>query len=345
MSGSVRRAVLASWERDGLIAHLLAPFGWIYALGAAMRNAGFDLGATRTVDLGRPTVSVGNLTVGGTGKTPVSAWVAAWFLARSLKPAILLRGYGDDEPKVHARLVPGALVAPDPSRARAAESARAAGAQAFVLDDGFQHRQARRDLDLVLLPAEERGSRRCLPAGPYRETRRSLRRAHAVIVTRKDAPRERAEAVLAEALRSAPGAVGVIMHLAPGPLRLAAGGDGARPDAEVPLDGLRGKRVLAVSAIGAPASFEAQLRSCGAVVEGAAYPDHHAFTAADVTALTRRAQGAELVVCTLKDAVKLDPLWPRQGRVLWYLSQSVTVERGAADLDALLGRLVTAVRH
>lgn len=339
MSGLALR-VQALWARDGLGARLLAPLGWIYALVAAARNAAFDLGVARIVDLQRPTVSVGNLTVGGTGKTPLSAWVAAWLLARGLRPAILLRGYGDDEPKVHARLAPGALVAPDPDRARAAESARAMGAQAFVLDDGFQHRTARRDVDLVLVAAEETGSRRCLPAGPYRETRRSLARAHGVIVTRKEAPLARAEEALAAALEDAPRAVGAIVHLAPGALVPVAGGAGGTrgPDA------LRGARVVAISAIGNPAAFAAQLGTLGAIVDAAAFADHHAFDDTEIVALAERAARADLAVCTLKDAVKLEARWPRQGPPLWYLSQAVTVERGAAALDALLERLVTASR-
>ena len=335
MSHPVERA----WATDGVAVRLLAPLAWAFGAVTALRNLAFDRGVLRARSLGMPAISVGNLSVGGTGKTPVAAWVAQRLLARGLPTAILLRGYGADEPLVHAELTPQAIVVADPDRARGAAIARSRGARVAVLDDAFQHRQARRDADLVLLAAERVGSQRLLPAGPFRELPRALRRAHAVIVTRKSADRATAEQVLTEALRWAPGAAGAVVALRPGALRRV--GTEAVPE-ERSLDDLRGARVLAVSAIGAPAAYEAQLAAAGASVVPAAYGDHHAFSAADVATLVRRAEGCALVVCTLKDAVKLAPLWPRQGPALWYLSQTVVVERGAEALDALLSRAVAA---
>ncbi len=340
------RMVERLWARDGMAVRALAPLGWLFGAVTALRNLGYDTGLLRSHPLGLPTVSVGNLTVGGTGKTPVAAWVAQWFLVRGLRPAILLRGYGDDEPLVHARLTPGAIVIADPDRVRGAARAREAGAQVIVLDDGFQHRRARREVDLVLVAAEQGSAPRLLPAGPARERPAALRRAQGIIVTRKSAGPAAAAATL-DALRgSAHGAAEAIIALAPGEL-LRADADRAlatMPQESVGLAALAGARVLAVSAIGAPAAFEAQLSALGARVSSAAFPDHHAFTPADVTSLTARAREADLVVCTLKDAVKLAPRWPRGGVALWYLSQAVTVERGAVALEALLDRLVTATR-
>lgn len=335
MSHPVERA----WTADGVAVRLLAPLSWVFGAVTALRNAAFDRGLLRMHPLGMPAISVGNLSVGGTGKTPVSAWVAQRLLARGLPTAILLRGYGADEPLVHAQLTPGAIVVADPDRARGAAIARSRGARVAVLDDAFQHRQARRDADLVLIAAERQGSQRLLPAGPFREGAGALRRAQAVIVTRKSADRETAERVLAEALQAAPTAIGAIMALRPGALVRA--GEGA-PTESRPLSALEGVAVLAISAIGAPAAYEAQLAAAGARVVSAAFADHHAFSAADVARLVVRAEGCALVVCTLKDAVKLAPRWPRQGPVLWYLSQVVTVERGEAELDALLARSVAA---
>jgi tetraacyldisaccharide 4'-kinase len=223
-----------------------------------------------------------------------------------------------------------------------------------VLDDGFQHRRARRDLDLVLVAAEQGTARRRLPAGPLRESARALRRADALLITRKSATLAEAEAVAERWSRAAPGIAVAVIHLAPGGLRPVTADDGGvGPSATAaeasasaagsPVPALHGQRVLAVSAIGAPEAFEQQLRAAGADVEGARYADHHPFSAADIAALVRRGEGAGLVVCTLKDAVKLGAHWPRQGPPLWYLSQAVNVERGAEALRGLLDSLGVAV--
>jgi tetraacyldisaccharide 4'-kinase len=128
-----------------------------------------------------------------------------------------------------------------------------------------------------------------------------------------------------------------VLALQPDALHEARGG--AAPQG---LDALRGRRVLAISAIGVPAAFAAQLQALGADVTQATFPDHHAFDARDAAALAARAASSDLAVCTLKDAVKLGPLWPRGASPLWYLSQAVVVERGAAMLDEALQRLVAA---
>jgi tetraacyldisaccharide 4'-kinase len=341
-------AVERIWARNGLGARALTPLSWLFGAVTAARNLAFDTGILRAHPLGLPSVSVGNLTVGGTGKTPVAAWVAQCFLARGLKPAIVLRGYGADEPLVHARLTPGALVVVDADRVRGAATARAQGAHVLVLDDAFQHRRAKRDVDLVLVAAEQGEPARLLPAGPARESAGSLRRAHAIVVTRKRASLHDAEETLTVHARFAPEAAAVIVALTPSALVHVAGeldlaDSGARGEQRA-LAALGGRRVLAISAIGAPEAFASQLTALGARVTAADFADHHAFTAADVAALVARARDADLVVCTLKDAVKLEALWPRHGVPLWYLSQAVTVERGAAALDALLERLVTAGR-
>lgn len=327
------------WERDGLGATALAPLSWLFGAAVAVRNAAFDHGVLRSHALGVPAVSVGNLSVGGTGKTPVAAWVARWFLDRGVRPAILMRGYGDDEPLVHERLVPGAIVVAEPDRIAGASSAAARGAQVLVLDDAFQHRRARRDVDLVIIAAEQGRARRLLPAGPLREGRRALARAHALIVTRKSASREEAETVARDwAARQDGGPLPTaVAHLAAASLiRVDDGSEAPRALAE-----LRGRRVLAVSAIGNPAAFEAQLRACGATVVASRHPDHYAFSEADVAALARTAATTDLVVCTLKDAVKLRPRWPALAPPFWYLSQAVTWERGEGVLTDLLGRLIT----
>lgn len=333
------RAVERMWARDGVGAALLAPLSWGFAAATGVRNLLYDRGVLRVHDLGVPVVSVGNLSVGGTGKTPVSAWVAAELQAMGARPAILMRGYGDDERFVHARVNPGIPVISNPDRVAGAQQARQGGATALVLDDAFQHRRVKRDVDLVLVAAEQGAARRRLPAGPLREGRAALRRASLLLVTRKSASLAEAEAVAAAWRGFAGAPPSVIVALKPGPLR-AADPD-SRRDA-LGLGALRGTRVLAVSAIGAPGAFEAQLTAAGAIVDSAQYADHHPFGEAEIAGLALRASSADLTVCTLKDAVKLGARWPRQAPPLWYLSQVVEVERGAATLREALRRSIPA---
>ena len=344
-----RQAVERVWfgegagERAARVA--LLPLELAYGAVVAVRNALYDRGVATVHETAVPAVSVGNLTVGGTGKTPVAAWIAAELQSRGLRPALVLRGYGDDEPLVHTRLNPRVPVVVAADRVTGVARARADHhATVAVLDDAFQHRRARREADVVLLSADRWTGRRphLLPAGPWREPLRALRRASLVVVTRKAATPARAEEALRAALAAAPGVPSAVVHLAPGDLqRVTPGGDAT----SLPLDALAGARVLAVSAVGDAAAFHAQLVAAGAVLDPppAAYPDHHPFSSADAERLARDGERAQLVVCTLKDAVKLAPLWPRAGAPLWYVSQRVVLERGRESMDRLLARVAAVV--
>lgn len=335
MREAIAHAVWYGEGLDAIIARaVLTPFEWVYGAASLADGARRASGAGRTA---APTVSVGNLTVGGTGKTPIAAWFAAQLRARGRAPALLLRGYGDDESLVHAVLNPDVPVFVDADRRRAAAQAIGKGATALVLDDGFQHRQMPRDADVVVVSADLWSDLpvRLLPAGPFREPLSALRRASLVIVTRKAASAARAAEVSRHLTRASGGVPLAVAHLAPGRLCAWTGGAGES------IEALRGQRVLAVSGIGAPEAFLAQLGAAGAQVEAATFGDHHAFSAHDVLELAARAAQADRVVCTLKDAVKLGPLWTAQRPPLWYLSQSVVIETGLANVDAMLDRLMS----
>ena len=168
-----------------------------------------------------------------------------------------------------------------------------------------------------------------------------MHRASLVIVTRKAAAPARAEDALGAALAAAPGVPSAVVHLAPGPLRRLPAAGESEP-APRPLASLAGARVFAVSAVGDAGAFHAQLEGAGATLAPApaSFADHHPFSRADADSLSRDAERADLVVCTLKDAVKLAPLWPRAGAALWYVSQRVVLERGRESVDRLLDRLV-----
>jgi tetraacyldisaccharide 4'-kinase len=321
----------------GLARGALAPAGWLYAGATALRNRLYDARLLHSEDPALPTLDIGNISVGGTGKTPVAAWAAAELLRAGARPAIVLRGYGDDEPLVHARLNPAALISVDADRVRGVERARAAGADCVILDDAFQHRRIRRNEDWLLIAAEQwRPTQRCLPAGPLREPVRGMARASVIAVTRKSASGDRAEAIATRIEKDAPGVPTAIFHLAPEALRSPL------DDSMAPLSMLDGARVLAIAAVGAPDAFLEQLRQAGAQVEAMVYRDHHAFDAQDAASLARRAAAVDLVVCTLKDAVKLAPLWPHKGPALWYVSQCAVVERGRSALDISLTNILAS---
>jgi tetraacyldisaccharide 4'-kinase len=319
---------------------LLSPLSLLYGGAVTARGWLYDRGLLRSHELALPAVSVGNLSVGGTGKTPVSAWIAAELRELGAAPAIVLRGYGGDEPLVHSTLNPDVPVIVDADRVRGVTRAMVMGARTAVLDDAFQHRRARRMADIVLLSADRwQEHRRLLPAGPWREPMRALRRATLVIVTRKAASAEAAGQATEAARAAAPQAALAGVLLALGGMRLATG------HGEQPLGRIEGADVLAVSAVGDPGAFAEQLRAAGAArVTTATFPDHHRFTGEDAAALAVAAADADLAVCTLKDAVKLAPLWPRQAGPLWYVSQRVDIEHGQSGIDRLLGELAAAAK-
>jgi len=312
----------------------LRPLSAAFGVIVRARSALYDTGALRSSPPAIPVLSVGNLTVGGTGKTPVSAWLAARLSGRA-RTAVALRGYGGDEVAVHARLNPHVPVLAGTDRLAAVAKLKARGAEIVVLDDGFQHRRLRATATVVLVSVEQlERPRRLLPAGPWRETLTAARRADLVMLTRKSASEEGASRA-ADWIAAEIGVPTSQVYLAPLSLRRV-------PDGEAkPLSGLGGARVLAIAAIGEPDSFRRQLEALGAEVTLAAFRDHHDFTEADARALALRVPSNGLAVCTLKDAVKLAPLWAGSAG-LWYLSQQLVVERGEADIDRLLERVLAA---
>jgi tetraacyldisaccharide 4'-kinase len=287
-----------------------------------------------------PTISVGNLTVGGTGKTPFAAYLAAQLSERA-RPAIALRGYGSDEIEVHRRLNPDVPVFVNPDRAAAIREAKSYGADVVVLDDAFQHRRVARNADVVLVSVEQvLRPRRLLPAGPWREPLSGARRADLVVITRKSASIIEAEQATAIVRAEIPGVRVATVSLVPGAL-VAVGDDTPGGPLSLPLERLRDARVLALAAIGEPGLFKRQLELLGARVTLEAHRDHHAFSDADIRDATIKVAPDGLAVCTLKDAVKLAGRWPGPSR-LWYLSQQLVVDQGVEEVNRLLERVMEA---
>ena len=280
-----------------------------YRAAVAVRNLAFDRGWKATHSAAVPVVSIGNLTLGGTGKTPMVEWVARWLRARSLRVAILSRGYGhqgglNDEGRVLEENLPDVPHLQGADRVALARTAiEELESQVLVLDDGFQHRRLRRDLDIVLLDAlEPFGLGRIFPRGLLREPIGSLKRANVVVLSRADlvGPSRRAE-IQAEAERRAGPLRWVEARHAP---TLVVAADGTVE----PLDRLTGLRVAAFCGIGNPEGVRRTLEALGASVAGfRAFRDHHAYSGTDVAELGRWAGslGADLLLTTQKDSVKL----------------------------------------
>lgn len=330
-TGPAADRIIASW-RDGRLAFdlVLAPLEAVYRAASGLYHGAYTAGRMRIERAGVPVVSVGNLVIGGAGKTPVAAWVAKRLLLLGARPAVLHGGYGEDEPELHRRWHADVPVHVGRDRSATAATAVAEGATVLVLDDGFQHRRLARDLDLVLVPAEDwTPSPRLLPRGPWREPPSALARADAIAVTRKTADADRARTVAGQVEAFAPDADVFRLALRPDGWRRPGAGRASSPPPG---------RAIAVAGIARPEAFVANARQAGATVdELLRFPDHHAYTARDAERIRRRA-GGRPVVTTEKDALKLERL--RTELDLWVLGQAVAVEAGR---DALEGRLEALV--
>lgn len=319
----------------------LAPLGTLYGAAVRTRLRLYRAGFLKSEKVGAPVVSVGNITAGGTGKTPLVEWVARALAGEGRRACVLTRGYGraderrrvvasdgervladfeecGDEPRLLAeRLVGAASVVCDRDRVAAARWARAhLGADAFVLDDGFQHLRIARDLDIVTLDATAPwGGGHLLPRGRLREPPTALARADCIVITRAELADD-LETLRAEAARLSGGRAAVIASRVR-TRRLALLNPSSdspllNPSSDSPSGEHEGRGVgseaAAFCAVGNPRAFFEQLRREGfGLRHTRAFADHHRFTQADVDGVAREAarSGARLLLTTAKDAVKL----------------------------------------
>lgn len=292
-----------------------------------------------------PVLSIGNLSAGGTGKTPLSIWLVRELSRRGFRPGLLSRGYrsldeqGNDEARLFAQACPGVVHIEDRKRARGARALVSRGVNVILLDDGFQHRRLARSQDWVLVdalrpwglprdPGTGSSVRALLPRGLLREPLSSLRRADALLITRSDqVPPEWLVGLERELETAAPGLARI--HCVHRPRALFD-----QQGREISLEVLRGLEVRLSSAIGNPQAFEQTVTGLGARVrEHRIFADHHAYTPGEARELS--ADALPLIV-TDKDAVKLVPLGCR----CWRLSVELEITRGASVLHALLDTLV-----
>ncbi|MCA9010061.1 MAG: tetraacyldisaccharide 4'-kinase [Planctomycetaceae bacterium] len=291
---------------------LLGVSSLVYSLAMRIRNGLFNLGWKSIHRTAVPVISLGNLTTGGTGKTPLVALVCRLLQESGLHPGIVSRGYGsvdgqpNDEKLVLNLLCPSVPHPQNPDRVAAAHSLTAAGGvDVIVMDDGFQHRRLHRDLDIVLIDATNPfGFGHLLPRGLLREPLSALKRADVVIVTRCDLASEQDLAEIERRIiAAAPQLADRILHVEfqPTSLRSLDGNT-------LPLSDFAGQSVHLMAGIGNPDAFETTAIRARMKVTGTSwFPDHHQYTNIDLQQVQQRASssGTECIVTTLKDLVKL----------------------------------------
>jgi len=324
ISGEAKGARAALWRWFFLALSAIYFFVW------AVREIAFALHLLPSARVKSRVISVGNITVGGTGKTPAVIYFARRHQSAGKRVVVISRGYGrrlkskkpvivsdmegkvlaspkasGDEPYLLARKLPGVPVIACPNRTKAAKLAiKRFNPEMILLDDGFQHRRIRRDEDIVVIDCDNPfGYDHLLPRGLLREPLRALKRATQFLLTHAD---ERKHAWLAEELREINPRAGILLsrHRAVGLFIISK-------NRSVPLQMLKGRSVIALSSIGNPASFERTLKKAGARVLGAfRFPDHYWYTNEDVLKMRKDMKKVkpEYVVTTEKDAVRLDLL-------------------------------------
>jgi len=338
-----RRGAVAAIARTGLQA-LSMP----YRLGCAARIGLYNSGLLISRELEAKVISVGNITTGGTGKTPMVIWLGRWLQQRSIPTAILSRGYGPQDPErpgetdetlLLRRYLPTIphLVGPD-RRATGRAAIADHGAECLILDDGFQHLAVGRDLDVVLIDSlMPFGYGHLLPRGLLREPLSGLRRADAIVLTRCDlCPKDQLRAVHSR-LRKIWGSEPAV-ESAHRPVRFYR----HRTEESRPLGWVRERKVYAFSGLGNPSAFPRTLGTLGAeVLAHQAFRDHHWYDEADLASLADAAEqaGADAVLTTEKDAVKIKA-FSESAPPLYVLAVELTLAQGEEFLVEALKQVV-----
>ena len=329
-SPSLESILTRAWLRRGPLALALWPLAVLFRLLAALRALLYRLGWIQRARLPVPVIVVGNIFIGGTGKTPLTIWLAEALGAAGLRPGVISRGHGGaqasarevrpgsdprevgDEPLLIAGRT-GCPVFVGRRRAEAGRALLAAHPEVNVLitDDGLQHYALARDIEIVLFDGRGVGNGWLLPAGPLREPP-SRRRDFTVINAPEIGP------ALAQAVGGRPFQMRLVGEFA-APL--------ARPEARLPLQALRGKRIVAAAGIGNPGRFFAMLRGAGLSIAELPLPDHHDFLDRPFDAVD-----ADVILITEKDAVKcrqLDNL--KDDPRLWVVPVTARIDPALAE--------------
>ena len=359
---------LASFQKRLLaspLRFLLIPISWLYAAVISGRNGLYALGMFKARTLPCRVVSVGNITVGGTGKTPAVIALAKHLQNEGVRVAILLRGYkrqsrekitivsdgervcaslkkSGDEADMMARHLNGVPIVVSLQRYQAGQVAlERFGVDVLLLDDGFQHRQLARDVDILTVPTEHPfgNAAKLLPAGTLREPPTALQRADIILLTHTGTV-DRSLHAKETMKRLAPNAL--ILESVHQPVclyPLATRESTEKTNIVDPEKALEGKRILAVCGIGNPDAFVTTLMQCSAKnVELLAYPDHHGYTEADLRQMDSvlQATQADLIVTTQKDEGKLEPFAVDWELPMFVLEVELVITEGVEKLTGAL---------
>ena len=336
---------------DRLLHALLRVASWGYRCGVAVRNSLFDLGIKQSHAASVPVISVGNLTTGGTGKTPIVAMLVRMLNEAGHRPGIISRGYrelaegGNDEARVLELLCPGTPHVQNRDRVLAARKVAEDrdtghdGCTVIIADDAFQHRRLKRDLDIVLIDAlNPFGHDALLPRGLLREPVSGLRRADIVILTRADLAAENSRTEIWKVVE-ANNNVSAKIELSFAPAGLV--------DKAGKLHAVENSNVLAFCGIGNPEGFRKTLASAEiSTQELIAFPDHHHYGQSDLRQLTESAEeiGAKALVTTVKDLVKIEANWIGSVPVV-ALNIEARVTSGEDSLVEAISRVTQRPNH
>jgi len=329
-----------------LLRFLLFLLSTVYALTIWLRNFCYDRELLKTYPAAVPVISVGNITTGGTGKTPLVIWLYNLLQRKGLKCAILTRGYKSgqgkltDEPAILAKSCPEASIIVNPDRVAGAEKAVSEfDADVILMDDGFQHRRLRRDLDIIAIDATcPFGYGRLLPAGLLREPAGSIERADAAVITRYDQADDDSIAETKKRIEQIAPDIAVAKAAHKHPCVKAIRGE------PVDIEQLSGKTIYVFCGIGNPDAFLQRLREFGPNIAGSRiYNDHHHYTAQDISDIYEEARylGAEIILSTEKDWIKTALLWRKDESIFFaYLAVELEFVSGADIIEALVDRTV-----
>jgi tetraacyldisaccharide 4'-kinase len=298
------------------------------------RDAAYGRGWVASGAAPLPTVSVGNLTAGDSGRTAVLVWIARHLAAQGIRPVVLLRKPSEYRRREIGHSVPGAAIDDSGHGVAAVQRAAATGAQAVVLEGGLPPGPMRAGLTVAVVGAEtSRAVRWPLPAGPWREGWQALSHADIVVVTRKRASSEAAQALAAELATKTPGVVAVA-HLGMRHL------EGLVSGAEHAASSLAGKRVVAASGSADPDAFVSQVKAAGAAVQVHTWSADGELRDEDVAWLAHATRRADHVVISEQDAVKLRDRWPARVAeplvAILDLTWETSGDAVATGLDALI---------